>query len=54
MNFPASTPMAGDGIVTRDGARIAIPETARPFVRLVCAVFDQYLNGGEARYSRAS
>jgi len=46
--------LAADGIVARAGSRISVPEQARVFVRAVCSVFDAYLAGGEARYSRAS
>ncbi len=46
--------IAAEGLVERSGARISMPEHARPFVRMVCAVFDQYLATGETRYSRAS
>jgi oxygen-independent coproporphyrinogen-3 oxidase len=45
--------MAEDGIVSRDGYRVSVPEEARPFLRNVCAVFDRHLSAGEARYSRA-
>ncbi len=45
---------ADEGLVERDDDRIRVPERARPYVRLICAVFDQYLAGDEARYSRAS
>ncbi len=44
----------GDGIVERAGNVISLPERARPFVRMVCAAFDQYLTDDEPRYSRAS
>lgn len=46
-------PMVGDGLCTVDGHRITITEDGRPLVRLVCAVFDQYLRAGEQRHSRA-
>lgn len=36
--------MAGDGLVRVAGARVTIPETARPLMRAVAAVFDGYLN----------
>ena len=45
--------LADDGIVVLDGARITITEKGRPFVRLVAAVFDSYLNIGEKRHSKA-
>ena len=47
------SPLADDGIVTIDGSRISITNDGRPFVRLVAAVFDSYLNVGEKRHSRA-
>jgi oxygen-independent coproporphyrinogen-3 oxidase len=46
--------LADDGIVTRVGDIIMVPEHARVFVRAVCAVFDAYLAAGETRFSRAS
>jgi len=46
--------LALDGLVVRNGCEIRVPTPARPFVRSVCAVFDQYAPQGEARYSRAS
>ena len=45
---------AAVGLVERAGAQVRLPEHARPFVRVVCAVFDQYLPSSETRYSRAS
>lgn len=41
-----------DGLVIRQGHRIAVTERGRPFVRSVCAVFDRYLGGSSARHSR--
>jgi oxygen-independent coproporphyrinogen III oxidase len=46
-------PLSEDGIVTVTGNRISITTDGRPFVRLVAAVFDSYLNVGEKRHSRA-
>jgi oxygen-independent coproporphyrinogen III oxidase len=46
--------LANDGIVVRSGERVTIPESARPLVRTVCAIFDAYLADGEAHFSRAS
>jgi oxygen-independent coproporphyrinogen-3 oxidase len=43
-----------EGIVARDGSKLTLPEPARPFVRTVCAVFDQYMTNDESRFSRAS
>jgi oxygen-independent coproporphyrinogen-3 oxidase len=45
--------MASDGLIERDGSRIAITEQGRPFMRAVCAVFDRYLEKGSGRHSRA-
>ena len=50
-------PLADDGIVATDGNRITVMEAGRPFVRLVAAAFDAYLergpDPGTARHSRA-
>lgn len=46
-------PLEADGIVRRDGHRLAMTEDGRPLVRAVCAVFDSYLGSGEARHSKA-
>ncbi|MDJ1158035.1 oxygen-independent coproporphyrinogen III oxidase [Chelatococcus sp. SYSU_G07232] len=51
--LPALDRMAADGILQRDGWRIAVPDSARLYVRNVCAVFDARLAEGQARYSRA-
>jgi oxygen-independent coproporphyrinogen-3 oxidase len=32
-----------EGLVELDGARLRVPDAARPALRVVCAVFDQYL-----------
>ena len=42
-----------DGLVAVDGARVTIPEEARPLMRVVAATFDRYLARSEARHSRA-
>jgi oxygen-independent coproporphyrinogen-3 oxidase len=36
--------LARDGLVEIDGARITVPEAARPFMRVVAAQFDGYLH----------
>lgn len=41
-----------DGLVRRDGGGLAVTEAGRPFVRFVCAAFDQYYAGQEGRHSR--
>jgi len=46
--------LAHDGLVVRNGSEIRVPQEARPFVRAVCAVFDEYTAESETRYSRAS
>jgi oxygen-independent coproporphyrinogen-3 oxidase len=45
--------MAEDGIITLKGNTITVTETGRPFVRLVAAAFDAYLESGKGRHSRA-
>jgi oxygen-independent coproporphyrinogen-3 oxidase len=45
--------LAAHDLVVRQDTRITVPEPARPFVRSVCAVFDQYLRSGETRHARA-
>lgn len=45
--------MEADGLVCVINDHIRITETGQPFVRSVCAVFDQYLESGKARHSRA-
>lgn len=43
---------AAAGLIAIDDRRIAVPDAARPLIRTVCAVFDQYLSdGGPARHS---
>ncbi len=46
--------LADDGLVDRVGSTITIPEQARPFVRIVCAVFDAFLANNAARFAQAS
>lgn len=36
-------PLVERGLVQRNGYNLTVPETARPLVRQVCAVFDRYL-----------
>jgi oxygen-independent coproporphyrinogen III oxidase len=45
--------LAQDGLAVRDGYRITVPAAVRPFVRSVCAIFDQYFSPAAARHSRA-
>jgi oxygen-independent coproporphyrinogen-3 oxidase len=50
----ALVPLTDRGLVSVSGGTIRVAPDARPFVRHVCAVFDQYLEtGAAARYSRA-
>ncbi len=46
-------PLRDDGIVDIKGRKIALTEIGRPFVRLVAAAFDTYLQAGQARHSKA-
>ncbi len=41
-----------DGLVQLEGHHLTIPEDARPFARIVAAVFDTYARQGVARHSR--
>ena len=45
--------MAEDGLVELEGTRIRVTEAGRPFVRVVAAAFDVYLQHGGQRHSRA-
>ncbi len=45
--------LEADGLVERSGARITVPEGARPLMRVVAAQFDRYLAATTARHSRA-
>ena len=47
--------MEADGLIIREGERIAITEPGRPFLRSVCAAFDRYLPPvqGERRHAIA-
>ncbi len=46
--------LAQDDLVQRTGTTICVPDSQRPFVRTVCAVFDAYLSNSAGRYSQAS
>jgi oxygen-independent coproporphyrinogen III oxidase len=46
--------LAHDGLVRRSGSKVSVPESKRPFIRTVCAVFDAYLSNNETRHSQAS
>ncbi|HIJ63730.1 MAG TPA: oxygen-independent coproporphyrinogen III oxidase [Rhodospirillaceae bacterium] len=45
--------LESDGLLVRDGRRIAMTDAGRPLVRAACAAFDRYLRAGEARHSKA-
>jgi oxygen-independent coproporphyrinogen III oxidase len=45
--------MAEDGLITLTGNTISVTDSGRPFVRLVAAAFDSYLDSGKGRHSRA-
>jgi oxygen-independent coproporphyrinogen-3 oxidase len=42
-----------EGMVRLDCRRIQVTEKGRPFIRLMAAVFDDYLQQGRARHSVA-
>lgn len=48
----ALKPLAADGLVRIDNARIVIPERMRPFSRLIAQTFDVYAAETRTRYSR--
>lgn len=52
-SLEALQPFEDDGIITRDGARIAISEHGRPVVRAVCAAFDSHLAPQRGAHSAA-
>jgi len=45
--------LAADGLVTLDGDEVRVTEAGRPFVRAICAIFDQYMEAGPGRHSLA-
>ena len=45
--------LAAQGLVTIDGARVAVTTAGRPYVRIVAAVFDSYLAAAQKRHSVA-
>lgn len=49
----ALAPLAAQGLVAIDGARIAMTAAGRPFVRLAAAAFDAYLAASAKRHSLA-
>ena len=51
--FPALDRLASDGLLTRDGTRIAMKPDARDLVRVAAAAFDAYRAGSPTLHSRA-
>jgi len=47
------TPFVAEGLVSIDGRRIAVNDNGRPYLRLIAAVFDDYLGSNGARHSKA-
>ncbi|KAF0123429.1 MAG: oxygen-independent coproporphyrinogen III oxidase [Methylocystaceae bacterium] len=45
--------LADDGVIDVQGRRLAVTERGKPFVRLVAAAFDAYLQSAPARHSSA-
>lgn len=43
-----------DGLVARNGAHLTMTDRGRPFVRLLAAAFDPYLDAGTTRHARVS
>jgi oxygen-independent coproporphyrinogen-3 oxidase len=46
-------PLADEGLLRLDGARIAMTERGRPYVRIAAAAFDAYLAASQKRHSVA-
>jgi oxygen-independent coproporphyrinogen-3 oxidase len=44
---------ADDGFARLDGASVTVTESGRPWLRVICAVFDRYLQQNQARHSAA-
>jgi len=49
----ALAPLAEQGLVSVAAGRVSVSEAGRPFVRLVAAAFDAYLDRGAKRHSVA-
>ncbi len=45
--------LAAQGLLTIDGAKIAITEAGRPYIRIAAAAFDSYLTASQKRHSVA-
>ncbi len=53
---PEAAALAGyeqDGLIKRKGGDLVVTESGRPYVRILAAVFDQYLQENTTRHSRA-
>jgi len=46
-------PLVEQGLLTIEGARMAVTEPGRPYVRIAAAAFDAYLAAGQKRHSAA-
>lgn len=46
-------PLADKGLLTIDGARIAVTASGRPYIRLAAAAFDTYLTASRSKHSLA-
>lgn len=46
-------PLIDDGLLECDADTLQVTQTGRPFLRSVCAIFDEYLDSGRAQHSRA-
>jgi len=53
-DLPQLEPLQTDGLLVRDGSELTITTIGRAFVRLVCMIFDRYLqqSTGSKKYSR--
>ena len=51
--FERLAEMHADGLLILKEGKLEITPDGRPFVRAICAVFDQYLMSGVGRYSMA-
>lgn len=49
----ALRPLADEGLLVVDGARVTMTDASRPYVRIAAAAFDAYLNAGRKRHSLA-
>ncbi len=49
----ALAPLAAEGLLEIDGARVTVTERGRPYVRVAAAAFDAYLQASQKRHSVA-